>query len=914
MLTLGPLGFAVPWMLAALAALPVIWWLLRVTPPAPRRVRFPAIRLLFELERKDDTAARTPLWLVILRLFLSALVIVALARPILTPGERLSGGGPLVIVVDDGWAAARGWERRRTTMDWLLDQAEREGRAVMLLATAPSGSSAAPEAPGLASPREVRTAAQALAPKPWAPDRHALVKRLEGISLPAPAHVFWLSDGLEDGDAFALAEALQRLGPLGVLVDPPQAAPLLMLPPDADATGLTARLTRVASEREVALIVQARGGDGRLLARERLILAPGASGGEVRLELPQELRNRLARLEIEDVPGAGSVILLDERWRRRPVGLVSGTPGRADQPLVGDLYFLDRALRPFTELRRGTVAELLKREIAVIVMTDAVALVDAERQALAGWMQGGGVLLRFAGPELARKPDALLPVALRGGDRVLGGAMSWSRPASLAPFPAESPFAGLVPSAEVMIRRQVLAEPTLDLPDKTWARLTDGTPLVTAEKRGAGWLALVHTTANTEWSDLPLSGLFVDMLRRVVALSQGIVGVEAENVLAPERTLDGFGRLGAPPPTAVGIAAREIDGAVAAPEHPPGFYAQGAVRRALNLAPGVGEPAPIERLPAGAARAEYGDAEREAELMPWLLALALLLAALDGLISLELRGLLRARRPVRVERLARAAALVALLVVGAPPAWAQAPAGEAFAMAAAREVRLGYVITGVEEVDAVSRAGLIGLSQVVTRRTAADMAEPFGVDPEKDGLHFFTLLYWPTVPAQRPPSPEAIRRLNEYLEYGGIIFFDTRDGGAGASLGGVGPGTQALRALTRGLNVPLLVPMPADHVIGRAFYLMREFPGRWTGGTLWVQRDTDRANDSVSSVIIGTNDWAGAWAVDEASQPAFAVVPGTGNQRELAYRFGINLVMYSLTGNYKGDQVHVPIILERLGK
>ena len=90
--------------------------------------------------------------------------------------------------------------------------------------------------------------------------------------------------------------------------------------------------------------------------------------------------------------------------------------------------------------------------------------------------------------------------------------------------------------------------------------------------------------------------------------------------------------------------------------------------------------------------------------------------------------------------------------------------------------------------------------------------------------------------------------------------------------------------------------------------------GRWAGGNLWVEPTTDRVNDGVATVIIGSNDYAGAWAVDPQGRSAYAVVPGGEPQREQAFRFGVNLVMYALTGNYKTDQVHVPAILERLGQ
>ena len=129
MLALGSLAFASPWLLAALAALPVIWWLLRVTPPAPRRIVFPAIRLLLGLTPREETPARTPWSLILLRTVLAALVILALAHPLLNPQNRLAGTGPIALIVDDGWAAARDWSRRQTAAIDILAEGRQGGSA-----------------------------------------------------------------------------------------------------------------------------------------------------------------------------------------------------------------------------------------------------------------------------------------------------------------------------------------------------------------------------------------------------------------------------------------------------------------------------------------------------------------------------------------------------------------------------------------------------------------------------------------------------------------------------------------------------------------------------------------------------------------------------------------------------------------
>jgi hypothetical protein len=183
MLQFGPLAFAQPWILAALAALPLIWWLLRVTPPAPRSLNFPAIRLLFGLQPPEETPARTPWWLLLLRLMIAALIIAGLAGPLLNPVARLGGDGPLVLVIDDGWAAARNWRSRQASLEGLLAQAERESRPVAVLTTAPNPLDAPIAVSGLLTAAEARRQVQGLAPKPWPVDRPAAISALKDLRL-----------------------------------------------------------------------------------------------------------------------------------------------------------------------------------------------------------------------------------------------------------------------------------------------------------------------------------------------------------------------------------------------------------------------------------------------------------------------------------------------------------------------------------------------------------------------------------------------------------------------------------------------------------------------------------------------------------------------------------------------------------
>ncbi|HKT17342.1 MAG TPA: DUF4159 domain-containing protein [Stellaceae bacterium] len=909
MLALGPFAFAAPWLLVGLASLPILWWLLRVTPPAPRRVRFPALRLLLGLVPREETPAKTPLWLILLRMALAALIILALAHPLLNPRARFAGSGPLVLAVDNGWSAARHWDERRTMLDSLVAQADREGRNVVLLPTAPLPGAAAPPPLSVLRPADAHAAVTELAPMPWPEDRQAALARLEKLDLGGAADLVWLSDGIDDGEAASFAQGLGRLGPLRVLADSSPELPRLLAAGNSDDKDLAVVIRRADATAPIELYLRVLGDDGRLLARQQVTLPAGALRKEARLQMPSELRNRATQIQIEGEASAGAVLLLDERWRRRPVGVLVPHSSGPAQPLLSGTYYVEKALTPFSEVREGDIATLLKGEIAVLVLPDLSPNGPAEAAALDKWINAGGTVLRFAGPHLAEETgnDTLLPVTLRKGGRTLGGALSWEKPARLAPFDASSPFAGLAIPEDVTISRQVLAEPTLDLGNKTWARLTDGTPLVTAEKRGKGWLVLVHTTADPEWSNLGISGLFVDMLRRIVALSQGVTG-NSDKPLPPVETLDGYGRLQRASATAATIQAGGFAKTIASAKFPPGFYGTEDARQALNLAPAVTRFASLPELPPGVEHGSYARGP-EIDFRPSLLTAALALGLIDLLVAYALRGLFSGLSRLKRGAASGAGALLFLLLMHP----AQAQTSDDFAIKATSGFHLAYVQTGVPDADAESQAGLVGLSNILRQRTAVDAGAPMAVDIEHDELIFFPLLYWPVVPGEAPPSPQAVERINKYLATGGTILFDTQDQGESTPL--TANATQdRLRQIAAGLEIPALIPLPPDHVLTKSFYLLQEFPGRWAGGTVWVEPTADQVNDGVSSVIVGSNDWAGAWAVDSSGRPLHAAVPGGEPQREFAYRFGVNLVMYALTGNYKNDQVHVPAILERLGQ
>ncbi|GAK69079.1 hypothetical protein RRU01S_03_02500 [Agrobacterium rubi TR3 = NBRC 13261] len=933
-----PFVFTSPYILLGLLALPAIWWLLRLTPPRPKAEIFPPLRILATVLKREETPSKSPWWLTLLRMLLAAAVILALADPVINPrNNTLAGDGPLVLIIDNGWASAPDWERRVRTAEALIGDAERAERPVSIAFTADRDHDAEPGT--TAAALEKLAAAK---PQPLVPNRvraaEAVIEAMNGTN---PGTLAYVTDGVATPEDRAALSSLATM----------QAAEFRVVEGDGQAvtaiTGaengaetMTVALSRLETSGPSTLTVSAQDSQGRVLASDSATFAPGAAETTAVLSAPFELRNDFARLSIDRLSTAGSVHLLDDGFRRRRVALLAGETGNDFQPLLQPLFYISRALQPYVDLvpqRQADLAvaipELLQSNPSVIVMADIGRLPQETYAPIQRWLSRGGTLIRFAGPRLAAAPadDPLVPVTLRQGERALGGALSWAEPQPLADFPNFGPFAGMPNADGVHINRQVLAEPTPDLSERTWASLADGTPLVTTRNVDAGRIVLFHVSAEASWSDLPISGHFVEMLRRIVQLSQ--VGGSSASANAPAAALPPYRLL-----TATGALSPEIGTArpldvkpgqapAASFDNPPGLYGTESGFVALNLLPPNATLRPIDTALTETATTREGlVGEAARSLRPSLFIAALLMLFADSLIVLFMNGVFSRLPRARSSAAAILLTFAAGLTIFAPDtARADDPKpGDEAIFERLDTTHLAYVRTGEDDVDRISEQGLQGLTEFMTWRTTLEPGAPVGLDISSDELSFYPIIYWPISATAPMPSTAAISRIDAYMRAGGTVLFDTRDqfssldGGGNTSANG-----QRLQEILANVDIPPLEPVPKDHVLTRSFYLLNNFPGRYSGSPLWVESRQDAAKttsgisssgDGVSPIIITSNDFAGAWAVDANGAPVLPTVPPDEVQREHAFRSGVNIMMYMLTGNYKADQVHVPDILQRLGQ
>src|SRR5262249_48376401 len=189
-------------------------------------VRFPAIRLLIGLEPTEQTPMKMPWWLLLLRLLLATALILAVAKPLLNPQAELPGKGPLLLVIDDGWSSAPGWTTRIAHAERLIQRAERAGRLVALVGTAPAPIDAPTVRKGALRPDGARPILRASGPKPWPTDRAAAVNDIDQMQLPSGTYAVWLSDGLQDDGTDKLTARLQRFDGLQVALPDAAATPI----------------------------------------------------------------------------------------------------------------------------------------------------------------------------------------------------------------------------------------------------------------------------------------------------------------------------------------------------------------------------------------------------------------------------------------------------------------------------------------------------------------------------------------------------------------------------------------------------------------------------------------------------------------------------------------------------------------
>ncbi|MBI1363266.1 MAG: DUF4159 domain-containing protein [Proteobacteria bacterium] len=873
------MGFVVPSLLLALVILPAVWWFIRHLPPAPRKVDFPALALLRPLDETLPPPRTPPLWLLILRLLMVSTLIVLLAEPFLSEGdEPVYQKAPFVVVVENDWRAAPYWSDIRQLTQTALQEAKRQQAKVLLVPTAEADKLL------LTSADEALQRLEHLMPAPWPAKTVEAVQTATTVMQAAgesTANVVWLSSGMAD-NAKERGETLRLLGAFGqayVYVPAADDLPTMIDGVKPTEDGMLVRLWHPA--RKPFSAVSLYDNDGRFVTRG----LPDASAVtdkntlDVALKVPSTVTGAgVLRLDGEEHLGAWRGLAQIRGIPR--VGLMT-TPNQ-DFPLLSGTYYLENALSPLGKPRQMTEETALDGFNLILLDHQPEHIPDLQK-----WVQQGGVLVTFAGTWLEnnRDMDPLLPVRLRPRPRELAGPLSWGGALKVGKARPDTPLQNLTVPKDVHVTTQFLPENAPDIANYTWLALEDDTPLVTGRKEGNGYMILIHVAADVRWSSLPLSGFYLDILSDIVNLARGEADSKPVYPLPPYKLVDAFGNPRPVPDTLTVLT----EGAVVSRDAPVGFYgpAGAPVPHNLNRPQMRGVPVTRDDLKGLSVRT-YSEGAARIPFQPYLATLLAVLVVLDTLARVW--GTLARRFGF---------AVLALLVA-AQPTHAQEGFGQMPSQDAAYATQIGWISSGNATVDQITESGLKTLSALLRFRTTVEAAPPKKLDLDADDLGYYPLIYWSVIPNPPPMSVEAAEKLRHYMQNGGLLVLDNQ-----TELGYAGAATEMI--MNRIVKRPLM-ELRDTHVLGRSYYLMRgQFPGRVTGQPVWIENTS-----ATAAVIVGSNDWVGAWAADENSKPMRPVIPGGETQRTMALRFGINLVMYALLGDYKADQLHIDALLNRI--
>ncbi|OPB32090.1 DUF4159 domain-containing protein [Bartonella sp. AR 15-3] len=928
------MSFDAPLLLLGLLALPVIWWLLKTTPPSPHKELFPPLRLLLKKTNQQETINHTPWWLLLLRLTIAALIIIALARPTwIQKPIVFSDSHPLALIIDNGWASAEEWEKRIAVAKSLVTQAEKQQKNIYFLATAENNTHDIGPFPAEVIKRHLLH----LRARPWPVNRiQSFQKLIEQIG-EQPLDIAYLSDGLqtnEDSQAFTLMKQLKLKTFLWYANDVSNITGITNI--ENNNGNMAARVIRTTTYGKTPITLSLYDLKNQLLARFTTNFHEGETTALVPFNLPLELRNHIAWIKIDDQAHAAATFLIDNRSRVNRVALLSPNINEMVQPLLSPMYYVIKALQGHTQLitsgggeLSSDIDRLLTQNPSVFIMGDIVNISKEAEKKLSHFVNKGGILIRFAGENLSatKHYDSLLPVSLRSGERLLGSIMSWTKPQKLAPFAKNSFFSDLPFPENITVSRQILAEPNSDLFEKTWLSLEDGTPLITAANQGKGMLFLIHTAPDPTWSNLPLSGFFTQMLQKLITLSTHAKETQThiKTIHNPWQTLNANGQLQTAPSHVIPLITDEQKAPLPSYHTPPGLYGSQNNFYALNLLNHasrlmIQSPSPYflsdKSLP-------YNTQEKH--FTGFLLGITSLLLALDSFLVLWTGRVFLFKRQSNMLLLLP---FIAVFIDSFPyPSTVQAQIIENYdntIIQAAGATHLAYVVTNNHEIDATSKSGLEALSQFIAERTMLSPGPVIGLDLDKDELTFYPLIYWPIDTNSPMPTQKSLEKINAFMKNGGAVLFDTRDQiNANLTLEETAtPAIQRLRTILSGLNIPTMEPVSTEHVIARSFYIMPDFPGLYRGSPLWVEssstnkknKNSITAGDNVSSLFITANNFAAAWALNEKGTWKYPLIPNDPMQRLWAFRAGLNIVIYILTGNYKADQIHVPALLERFNR
>lgn len=943
-------GFLFPWFLLSFLGLPILWRFLRHNPPKPKKEKFTYFYLLKFIKKNDKLVEKPFIPLLLLRLFLVSLIIFSFSHPLQKPKALvLKSDNDLLFLIDNSWCEQAHWKEKIEEAYAFFNNLPKD-KKIYFIPTIEDKKIIEKNLKEPDSIKSVKNKISSLEVQPLTVNRLEIFQKIAQNfkDHQGSIDIIYFTDGLKYQNDKKAFEILKKLNPKKFIIQQfsgKELYALTNLTQENQSFKVTIKryLKNLNSLKDTNLSLSALDLQGRVIAKTTAQFIRKEKETHAIFSIPLEIRNKVVAIKIDNQMNAGSIFLLGSQYKRNHIVLFSLPLHEIPNPLLSPFYYLAKALEEnndLTYLKNASfsenISDILLQNPDIIFLDDRILADNENSRKLKNFVENGGTLVRFAGPKLAKSPekDILLPIKLRNRTRVLDSNFRMGNALSIERFSSKSPFKEMEIPKDLKIYRQILPQISSEMQERIWIFLDDGTPFLSAKKEKNGWFFFVHTSLNEKWSNLALNNFFIPFLKQLTNLtvSQSSLpsfkkgtsqNTKKEKIsLYPWRIINKYGDLTSANDT-LPISDIDFDKKDPSFHHEAGLYKYKNDLYPFNL---FKEKQNLESI----IIPEYFNAEiitnegkSAKDFLPFLAFLVMIFFLIDYFYNLKKEFFLRGKITPLFSKFIFLF-LSFYIYNQASPMILDAKAldmVEERNIEAARKTHLAYIITGDEELDETSKLGLESLTEFIIQKTTISPGKVHGLDLEKDDLSFYPLIYWPINAHQKILSKEVIEKINFYMQYGGTILFDTGDQFEKSNFLSQDKTTNAsqnLQKILSQLNVPPLGKVTKDNVLSRSFYLMPNFPGLYSASPLWCVSDKDpeqkeflEQRDEVSPLLITANNLAAAWAKLQNGEYKYPLIEDQPRQRLWAFRGGINLILYVLTGSYKSDQYHVKSLLDR---
>lgn len=898
------ISFVYPYSLILLIFLPFLIRFLITSPLLPKLKKFPSIIFLANYKSIDQKSAKLNYPIIILRLLIILFLIFAFSNPIFSSGNTKKSSD--LIIIDNGWTSGTIWNVRKQKIIELLSAKEIKNQEFFLLTTTELANEKLSNY-NSKNFAEAINFVKSIKPLSWSPN-YKNVKRSVEDRIDSFDKVYWFTEKTINTEKSNLLNFLKNYNLTIVASSENEIPPVLKVFPENDTTYKIE--IHHYKKKFTKGTINCFDEEQRLIFRQKfeqkIVENEDTFTTKFELKLPYQIKDKIFYFQLDDINSVSTKFFLNRLRQKKVIGIVNDKKNEVD--FQRGSYYTRKGVEKNNVIIEEGLSKLLTKSVSSIFIDDSNSTNNIKEQTLS-WIKSGGIMIKYGGPNLlstfADNPNNIFlnKLSLSKIETTLDSKLSLKKNLKIKEETDEEEFFfGIKIPNEIVVKKYIQLDISYLTNDvEVLLRLENGAPIISSSKVGSGRIIFFHIPVNNLWSNFPLSYSFIEIIQRIINLSKGI-DEKKERIFQPYLSLDAIGNF--LPASAQVLSVNNFkpsNSIVLNYNQPPGIYKDYDGFIAVNFGNNFSNSYKFKNLGSNLNFEEL-ITDKSISLRPILLTLAILFFLIDTLITLYLRGLIRFDYLLRIFPKVFMIIFITLI--------SKTIIAKDISKDKISETKIGYILTNNSLIDENSRNGLMQISKFVSKKTASILNKPEGINLQNQELFYYPLIYWPLINTNIKLSSEESKKINSFLKDGGLLLVDCKLNFSTFDLDNC---LAKFKDLVKISELSKFSKLGKNHGIAKSFYLIENFPGVENNEVFFSKVDS-QFNDNAASVVLSNNNWSNAWAKDSNENFIFPLLDNSENQRITSIRFGINLVIYALTGNYKADQIHVPEILKRLKK